>query len=405
MFFQGFLEKRGVFLNIAGIIAEFNPLHNGHKYLIQQAKKENDAVVAVMSGNFVQRGDTAIFSKFDRAKAAVQNGVDLCIELPTPWAMATAQTFAEGAVQIMNSLVFVNSLYFGSECADIDLISRTSQIFSDKNFSDLITSQLKNGVTFAAARQTAVSRIDERAANILANPNDILATEYISALNRLNSAIKPLCVKRQGVAHDSNEASGNFLSASKLRSLILTDEIDAIKPFCPKTSFEIIKNANTSNIKRIETDILGKLRRAELSDFRSLPDISEGIENRLFAAAKSATSLNELYSLIKTKRYTLSRIRRLVLSAYLDLRADYLKSPPPYARVLAFSKKGEEIIKIFSSITKIPLVMRAGDFEKLGDTAGKIFIAERNATDLYALSLKTPLPCGTEFTEMIHKEK
>ena len=392
-------------MNIAGIIAEFNPLHNGHKYLIEQAKKENDAVVTVMSGNFVQRGDTAIFSKFDRAKSAVQNGVDLCIELPTPWAMATAQTFAEGAVQIMNSLVFVNSLYFGSECADIDLIIRTAQIFSDKNFRDLIASQLKNGVTFAAARQTAVGRIDERAADILANPNDILATEYISALNRLNSAIKPCCVKRRGVAHDSSEAAGQFLSASQIRSLILADKIDAIKPFCPESAFEIIKNANVSDINRIETDILGKLRRSDAAAFRSLPDISEGIENRLFAAAKSATSIDELYSLIKTKRYTLSRIRRLVLSAYLDLKADYLKSPPPYARVLAFSKKGEELIKIFSSVTKIPLVMRAGDFEKLGNRENEIFAAERNATDLYALSLKTPLPCGTEFTEMIYREK
>ncbi len=392
-------------MNIAGIIAEFNPLHNGHKFLIEQAKKENDAVISVMSGNFVQRGDTAIFSKFDRAKAAVQSGVDLCIELPTPWAMSTAQTFAEGAVQILENLVFVNNLYFGSECADIELLKHTAEIFGDKNFRDLIISQLKNGVTFAAARQTAVGRIDERAADVLANPNDILATEYISALNRLNSGIEPHCVKRQGVAHDSSEAAGAFLSASQIRSLILADDIDAAKGFCPENSFEIIKNANMSDIQRIETDILGKLRRADVSDFRTLPDISEGIENRLFAAAKSATSLDELYSLIKTKRYTLARIRRLVLSAYLDLKADYIKSPPPYARVLAFSKKGEEIIKIFSSITKIPLVMRAGDFEKLDKRAQDIFAAEKNATDLFALSLKTPLPCGTEYTEKVYKEK
>lgn len=392
-------------MNITGIVAEFNPFHNGHKFLIDEAKKNSDAVVSVMSGNFVQRGDTAVFSKFDRAKAAILNGVDLCIELPTPWAMSTAQTFASGAIEILENLVFVNSLCFGSECADMDLILKTSEIFSNDNFRDLISSQLKNGVTFAAARQTAVGRIDERAADILSNPNDILATEYVSALRRLNSNIKPFCVKRQGARHDGTEASGNFLSASQIRSLILSDDTNSIKPFCPETSFEVIEKANYSDLRRLETDILGKLRRCTLSELRSLPDISEGIENRLFAAAKSATSLEELYSLIKTKRYTLARVRRLVLSAYLDLKADYLKTPPPYARVLGFSKKGEEIIKIFSSITKIPLIMRAGDIEKASENAGRIFAAEATATDLYALSLKSPLPCGTEFTEKIYKQK
>ena len=392
-------------MNITGIIAEFNPFHNGHKFLIDEAKKNSDAVVSVMSGNFVQRGDTAVFSKFDRAKAAVLSGVDLCIELPTPWAMSTAQTFASGAVEILENLVFVNSLCFGSECADMDLISKTSEIFSDANFRDLISSQLKNGVTFAAARQTAVGRVDEKAAEILRNPNDILATEYVSALNRLNSNIKPFCVKRQGTKHDGTEASGKFLSASQIRSLVLADDVDSVKPFCPDVSFEVIKNANYSDLKRLETDILGKLRRSPVSELRTLPDISEGIENRLFSAAKSATTLEELYSLIKTKRYTLARVRRLVLSAYLDLKADYLKVSPPYARVLGFSKKGEEIIKIFSSITKIPLILRAGDFENASEDAKRIFAADSAATDLYALSLKSPLPCGTEYTEKFYKQK
>lgn len=390
-------------MNISGIIAEFNPLHNGHKHLIERVKEENDGIICVMSGNFVQRGDIAVVSKFDRAKMAINSGIDLCVELPTPWAMATAQTFAGGAVNILHRLNIVDKIYFGSESADIELLKKASALTTDKNFIDTITSQLKNGTTFAAARQTVAERINPDTARILNSPNDILGIEYISALSRENSLIEPVCIKRQGVDHDSLSPEGSFLSASQIRKKVAEENFDALIPFMPENCLSILKDSNLADLSRIEKDILGKLRRTSAKCYKELPDISEGIENRLMGAARSAVSLDEIYSLIKTKRYTMSRVRRLVLSAYLDLKAEYTLSPVPYARVLGFSKKGEEIIKELKNKTQIPLVMRAGDIDKLDDQAKKIFNAETVATDLYALSLKNPLPCGTEYTQKIIK--
>jgi len=390
-------------LIINGIIAEFNPLHNGHKYIIDKAKENSDGVICVMSGNFVQRGDIAILSKFERAKMAIEAGVDLCIELPTPWAMSTAQTFAQGGVSIFDRLGVIDSIYFGSECGDIDLLQRAVQIFENKNFVEMLTAQLKNGVTFAAARQTVADRIDPDAAQILNSSNDILGIEYICALNRTGSNITPKCVKRQGVIHDSGQANGDFLSASQIRKIVSCGDFESIKTFVPKNVFELIEKGNVADINRIENDILGKLRRTSLAQLRDLPDISEGIENRLLNAAKASVNLEELYSFIKTKRYTLSRVRRLVLSAYLDLKAKYTTIPVPYARVLGFSKKGEEIIRLIQKNTQIPLIMRTSEIENLDTLAQEIFKCETIATDLYALSLSKPLPCGTEYTQKIIK--
>lgn len=390
-------------MNISGVIAEFNPLHNGHKYLIDRAKSESDAIICIMSGNFVQRGDIALLSKFDRAKMAIDAGIDVCIELPTPWAMATAQTFAGGAVSILHRLGVVNKLFFGSECGDIALLERAADLCLDTNFMEMITSQLKNGTTFAAARQTVAGRIDPDAAEILNSPNDILGIEYICAINREKSSMEPVCIKRQGVAHDGEKAQDNYLSASQIRKIVAQENFDILKPYMPKFCFDLLKDANTACLARIETDILGKLRRTSIKDLKELPDISEGIENRLANAAKSAVSLEEMYNLVKTKRYTMSRVRRLVMSAYLDLKAGYLQSPVPYARVLGFSEKGEEIIKNSNKNSDIPLIMRTGDIEKIGPQAKQIFEVESGATDLYALSLKYPLPCGTEYTQKIIK--
>ncbi len=390
-------------MDISGIIAEFNPLHNGHKYLIDCVKNESDGVVCVMSGNFVQRGDIALLSKFDRARMAIESGIDVCIELPTPWAMATAQNFAGGAVNILHRLGLINKLTFGSESADIELLRRATSLTTDKNFMEMITSQLKNGTTFAAARQTVVSRIDPDAAEILNSPNDILGIEYICAINREKSNMEPVCIKRQGVAHDGEKAQGKFLSASQIRKIVAEENFEVLDPYMPEHCLQLLKNANTACLSRIETDILGKLRRTHLQTLKELPDISEGIENRLANAAKSAVSLEEMYALVKTKRYTMSRVRRLVMSAYLDLKANYTQLPVPYARVLGFSAKGEEIIRQMKKTSDIPIIMRTGDIEKLDTQAKLIFEAEAGASDLYALSLKNPLPCGTEYTQKIIK--
>ena len=388
---------------INGIIAEFNPLHNGHKYIIDKAKENSDGVICVMSGNYVQRGDIAVLSKFERTRMAIEAGVDVCIELPTPWAMSTAQTFAQGGIDILDRLAVIDNVYFGSECGDIELLQRAAQIFENKNFVEMLTAQLKNGVTFAAARQTVADRIDPDAAQILSSSNDILGIEYICALNRSDSNITPKCIKRKGTAHDSEVSNGEFLSASQIRKFISYGDFNDIEGFVPENIFELIKNGNTADIKRIENDILGKLRRTSVAQFRELPDISEGIENRLANAAKASISLEELYSFIKTKRYTLSRVRRLVLSAYLDLKATYTASNVPYARILGFSKKGEEIIRLMQKNARIPIIMRTSEIGNLDALAQEIFKSETIATDLYALSLSNPLPCGTEYTQKIIK--
>lgn len=381
-----------------GIIAEFNPLHTGHKYLIDNAKKLGK-VVCVISGNFVQRGDTAICEKSKRAEMALLCGADLVLELPVCYAMSTAQNFAFGAVNILDA-IGCDILMFGSECGDIDLLLKASEILNSDEFSQKLPENLKNGTTFAVARQITAEQCGLQK-GVLDGANNNLAIEYITACKKINSKMKFKTVSRKGALHDSDEVEKDFVSASLLRKKLLKNDYEFCKKYLPNEVFSLIDNI--SNIKRIENTILGVLRAKEREELLNLPDLSEGVENKLFSSVKVATTLEELYSTVKVKRYTHARVRRLVLSAFLGIDKSFFMKIPPYLRVLAFKNKGEEIIKKVAPKSKIPVVLRAGDIDLLSDEAKDLFSLECKATDLYALSLEKPLPCGLEYTKKIIK--
>lgn len=387
-------------MSTIGIIAEFNPLHNGHKYLINEAKKYGK-VVCVISGNFVQRGDTAIYDKSIRAKAALICGADLALELPVCYSMSTTQNFALGGVSILSSLG-CDTLMFGSECGDIESLVKTANILKSAQFKEKLPEYLQDGITFAKARQLAAEECGAPK-NILNGANNNLAVEYITAANNINANMSFKTVKRLGAMHDSNSLTDKFASASALRGIIKQGNFQECEKFIPSEVVSLFRKADYSDIGRLDTAILSSLRSKPQSFFKTIPDLSEGVENKLYSAIKTAKSLEELYTSIKVKRYTLARIRRLVLSAFLEMDNRLFLKVPPYLRVLGFSKNGESILKQNAPISPIPIVLRVGEIENLGNNAKYMFEIECRATDLYGLSFKTPKDCGIEYTQSIIK--
>lgn len=385
-------------MSVCGIIAEFNPLHTGHKYLIDKAK-EYGPVVCAISSNFVQRGDCAIFEKRIRAKSALVCGADIVVEMPVLWSMSTAQNFALcGVAQLMQ--MGCDKIIFGSESGDIDALRNCAEILLSKEYEQTIKEKLKSGKTFASIRQETAESLGAPK-GILATANNNLAIEYIIAGKKLGFSGEFLTVKRQGAMHDTKDI-GEFVSASLIREKLQFGEYVFAKEFVPKELHCFIEKDNISDIKNIEKAVLAVLRTKQKDDFKSLPDISEGIENKLFSAVNLAESLDVLYNEIKVKRYTLSRIRRLVLSAFLGIDNEFFLKKPPYVRVLGFSKTGEKHLKNVAKDSK-RIVLCVSEIEKLGSDAQKVFEYECKATDLYALSLPKALPCGLEYTSKIIK--
>jgi len=386
-------------LSTVGIIAEFNPLHKGHEYLISEAKKLG-RVVCVISGNFVQRGETAIAEKRIRAAAALKAGADAIVELPVLWSMSTAQNFALGGVSAL-WYAGCDTLMFGSECGDEGLLVKTAEILEGEEFSKKISRYLENGITFAAARQKAAEECGAPQ-GILEGANNNLAIEYIIAAKRLGANFEFKTVKRKGAAHDSADVA-EFVSASLLREKLRADDRKFCQEYMSGEILGLFESHNLSDMKKIESGILSVLRLKAKEEFKNLPDLSEGVENKLFSALRLATSLDGLYNEIKVKRYTLARIRRLVLSAALGFDNLFFMKPLPYVRVLGFNKTGEGIIRKATKTSAAPIILRAAEVENLPENQRKVFETECKATDLFVLSLAKPLPCGLEYTSKIIK--
>ncbi len=386
-------------MSTIGIIAEFNPLHSGHKYLLNEAKKLG-TVVCVISGNFVQRGDTAICEKRVRTREALLNGADLVLELPVLWSVSTAQNFALGGISALKT-AGCDTVMFGSECGDVELLKKAAELLLSSEFSEKLSLELKKGVTFAKARQTVCEELGLEA-GLLEGANNNLAIEYIVAAKRLDYYPKFITVKRKGASHDSSDVD-EFVSASLLREKLKNNDFEFCKKYISSNTIEEISKNGASDIKNIERLILGILRTKSISELKQLPDLSEGVENKLFSAIRLATDLESLYNEIKVKRYTLARIRRLVLSAVLDFKQDLFMKPMPYVRILGFNDIGRRHIKGISSDTEIPVVARVSQIKELGADAQRVFEAECRATDLYMLSFPRPKECGLEYTAKIIK--
>ena len=361
-------------MKICAIIAEFNPFHNGHKYIIERAKEMGFThVVVIMSGNFVQRGEPAIFSKKFRVQAALANGVDLVVEMPCVWALSSAEKYAEAGVYLADALGCVNSLVFGSECGDLKKLSDVEQALREPKFKEMLQNNLKSGITFAKAREQAISALlpNEDVSGILSKGNNILGIEYIKAIKNLNSNMTPLTFQRKE----------DFKSASGIRSLIKKDD---------KTYLEYIpNNIGFSELPKDiiwgEKGIISVLKSADLEDLSKLPDISEGLENKIYNALCKCDNLENLFNLIKSKRYTMSRIKRIIMCAYLGIDKKTQSSRPPYIRLLGATTEGLEILNVMKQTAKLPIVSRFLDFSNEEHFSKEVFNIECRATDLYGV--------------------
>lgn len=395
-------------MKIGGIIAEYNPFHNGHRYQLEKSKElgEWTHAVAVMSSNYVQRGETALISKWARAEMAVKNGIDLVIELPTLWSTSHAQRFALGGVSLLESLGCVDMLSFGSECGNIDELIECKNAINSEAVGERLKENLEYGLSFASARAEALRTVyGNRFFDILEEPNNTLGIEYLQALDKLGSNIVPMTVKRVGAAHDSILRNENFACASDIRSMLL-DESREWEMFVPQSVVDIYNREKENNqapcpISKLEFSILCCMRQLSAEDIGLSPDVSEGIEYRIHDAALKASSLEELYQLAKTKRYSHARIRRIVLHAFMGFTAEDYKENPPYIHVLAMNDKGKEILKEAKEKAKKPIVTKASDFDELDDYGRHVFALEDMCTDVYSLASPVILPCGREKTNGI----
>ncbi len=375
-------------MKIAGIVAEYNPFHNGHLYQIDKTRLSGAThIVAVMSGSFVQRGDIAIFSKWARAKAAILNGADLVVELPVQYALASANRFAKASIFILNELK-VNMISFGSECGDVLMLKETAKLSTLAENSDMMGECLSKGMSYPRALEEVIIELyGYEYSKVIANPNNLLGIEYIKAISEINDKIEPFTVIREQVEHDSNITTDTISSASYMRELIEKADYEELFKFSPKSAYDIyiaeMKEGTAPILEnKIETVILYKLRMMTLQQFSVLPDVNEGLENRLYRASRVATSLTEFYSLVKTKRYTLARIRRIVYSALIGITAEDAKSPPQYIRVLATNKRGMEIIANAKDGATIPIAPKFANLYKKSPIGLDLDITSTNIASL-----------------------
>ena len=385
-------------MSVAGIVAEYNPFHTGHAYHIAQTRRalgEDAAVICVMSGNWVQRGECALTDKWTRAGLALRGGADLVLELPLPWAVASAEAFARGAVGLLKATGVVDTLSFGSESGRSADLRRIAAAVESEEFRDALRGELDKGRPFAQARQRAAARVVGQAAALLERPNDSLAVEYIRAAGE---DLNILAIPRQGTAHDSPAPEGGFASASYLREALRRGE-DASHWLLPVAG-ETLRKASLTRMENVERAVLSRLRTMTEGDFAALTDsaAAEGLPRRLVRAARQAGSLAEFYDLAKTKRYAHARIRRLALRAFLGLREGDAPKNPQYLRVLAFNGRGRALLKEMKGRAALPLLTKPAHVRALSGEAQVLFELESRATDLFGLCFDTVRPCGMDYT-------
>lgn len=392
-------------MKICGITAEYNPFHNGHSAMLKEIKKENPdcAVLIALGSNFTQRGDAAVISKSARAEAALKCGADIVIGMPVVTTLAPAQRFAYGAMYIFEHLGLVNEIWFGSECGDISLLGKCCRALKDSRVEQYIKLNLSGGKTFSKIREEAVNRyFGDEISNAVKEPNNILGIEYINALEQLGSSMTPKTVKRIGPGHDGG-ASGEFASASYIRNNLndamyfVPDEVQKI------LERETLAGHCAAKMSELEKPILAILRLATPERIKQLPDLSEGIENRITDSILSAKSLDELFESAKSKRYTLARIKRLFLYAALGITKEDFETPPQYIHVLGATEKGLGILSDISKTAKLPIVTKYADFANLRGKAKRQLEIECDASNLYSLAFDKPFPCGTEITHKFLK--
>ena len=401
--------------NILGIIAEYNPLHNGHVYQIQKAKELCNAsyVVAVIGGNFQERGNTSIINKWEKTKMALQSGIDMVIELPTVYSTSSAENFAFGAIKILKELGFVTHISFGMEYDDISTLNMISDLLykEPRKYQMLLKNELSSGVSFPTARQNAIIKYFSNAGlvNLLSGSNNILAIEYLKAIKKLKFNVIPIGIKREKVFYNSKTIIDNYASSTAIRSLLFNNQIDEISRVMPASSFNILMenirngtyNLDLKNFSRI---IIYKIRSSTISDLKLVPDVSEGLENSIKKAASETNDIYELINKIKSKRYTQTRLQRIMLYILLGITKNDIensKKVVPYIRILGIKNDAK---KLLSSITSKNVITSVKDYEKKHLNSGKnlrFLDIDKYAPDVYTLGYKPNSQANLDYTQKL----
>ncbi|MBR1566944.1 MAG: nucleotidyltransferase family protein [Oscillospiraceae bacterium] len=378
-----------------GIVCEYNPFHLGHLNQLKETRRMlggDAATVCVMSGDFVQRGEAAVFDKFARAEAACRCGANLVVELPLPWCLSSAEGFAFGAVSILAALG-CDTLSFGSESADLSALSALADFALDENAQAQMHALMDAdaSLSFARARQLAAEEAIGGAAALLSDPNDILAVEYLKAIKRTGAQMRPLAIRRTGAGHNSAE-EGEYPSAMRLRKLLQNG--NDISAHVPQPAMEVFRREQMAGRSRdeklLEVALLSRLYRLNPEDFDALPDAGGGAGRRLYRALWQTGGLEQTVKAASGKRCTAARMRRMLLCAALGICAEDTKGMPPYIRILASDEKGRAHISRIRGNTALPVINKTAEIKKLGFQGQKVFKLCAEAHELYRLCCPMP---------------
>lgn len=391
-----------------GIIAEYNPFHNGHAYQLQKAKEASgaDFAVAVMSGDFVQRGEPAMFDKRLRARWALENGADLVITLPAPFALASAEAFALGGVTLLSKSGIADSIAFGSECGDTGLLCRAADVLNNESdqLKALIRSNASRGLSYPDARARAFCGcLSPELASALSSPNDILGIEYIRAIRRTGAALRPIAIRRTGVVHDSVHTCGGFASASNIRLSIASDGSEGIRPYIPdgiyKDILGVLGGAAPITLQSLSRETIYALRRMSIEQLRSLPDVTEGLENLLYSACRSCSDIASLLAAVKSRRYTMARLKRICMCALLGIYGSPIKKLDSlFIRVLGIRREAQSLLSALHEKSELPVITRYKDVSKLSEKQLELMALEMRCADIAALGRPSPSPVKSDFS-------
>lgn len=375
-------------MKTVGIVCEFNPFHNGHKYLLNAVKDLGFThIVCVMSGDFVQRGELAICDKRQRTTYALQNGGDLVVELPVFYSLARSEIFARQSVKILENLG-VDTIAFGCECDDKGLLKKCADVTKKYASSNEVKELTNKGVSFPSALQQVILQHEgKEIAKVLSDANNTLAIEYIKNLSE-NTDFLP--IKRLGVSHDSEEISGSITSATNIRNMIKdSQDVSNFLPSVPE---------NISDFSKIENAVFLKIRSMSKDNLLEFADVTDELSDRFIKYSKAATSFSEFLELVKTKRYTLARIKRICLCVFLDIKKSDTESDFEYIRILGMNDKGKEILANLNDECKAVNTSLSA-LSKLNKNANHQANLTSGAFDVFSFTTDTPLPKGADFSQ------
>lgn len=404
---------------VLGIVCEYNPFHNGHLYHLEELKKitGSNYSIAIMSGNFTQRGSTAIIDKWSRTETALKAGIDLVIELPTLYAISSAENFADGAIHILDSLKIVDYVGFGAETSDIDVLDNIADVLYNepRAYKTLLSHELNKGISFPKARENALliylNNI-RKYVNVVSAPNNILGIEYIKALKKYKSIIKPISIARFEAGHNDLSYHSNIASGTTIRNIIKNGNFDILRRLVPESTYSILMD----NIKQthivpdlsvFERQIFYNLRKMSIEEIRNLPDVTEGLEFSIKKAANSCNSIYEFLNIIKSKRYTSTRLQRILLYSLLEITKkdmELSRKVTPYIRVLGLNNKGKFMIsEIAKANPKLEIITSVKRFLDSSNNKNLKTMLNKDifATDVYTLGFTYDSCNNLDFTKKI----